>query len=604
MNQGDLNFRWARSLLSGLIREGLTEVVIAPGSRSAPLVLAAASFPELSMRVQLDERSAGFFALGYGKRSGRPAVVITTSGTAVANLFPAVVEADLADAPLLLLTADRPPRLRGRDANQTIDQPEIFGSRTRWSADLPAPSEKDGEGEAEGIARRAWARAAGPPAGPVHLNQPFDKPLEPSVDRIDLSAGIARPQVEAARRRAPTAADLAPAAATLERLLLRARRPLIVAGPSARPQVDGPALARFARSWGVPLLADPLSGARYCGDAAPDENDVVLGAGAHLLAGKRARSRLEPDLLLRTGRTPTSGAIEEAVASWGGSMQVVVDDGSRRKDHQRLATRYIEAPLAGLFERVATPPAPPGRGGWRGAWLRLEKIAWEALDALPHADHEGAFARALFEGLPKGSTLIASSSMPVRDLDGYVKPAGTGSLAFANRGASGIDGVVSTALGCAAAESGPVGVLIGDLAFLHDLGGLGVAPRPDGQVVFVVLDNDGGGIFEMLPTRRFGEIHTRYFATPHGLDLSLAARLHHVPCRAARTLREFRRALDQTLESGATSVIHVRVGRRRNAELHARDRTRVRARIEKFLSRHEWSSRPGEPKKRGAAHAI
>lgn len=627
MTGGDLNLEWARRIVGALVEMGLAEAELAPGSRSAALALAMAEFPELRVRVHLDERSAGFFALGYGRRARRPAAVVTTSGTAVANLLPSVVEAAASDVPVILLTADRPARLRGADANQTIDQVGIFGPALRWEADLPAASEAGlaAVGEA---ARTAFAYADGPPAGPVHLNIPFEKPLEPesaeawrrglrrggaetragrgrSGDRAESvgaagrgaeagrgesdrrSAGGGRGRVVGAspeagrsglgRLRASEAAEAA--AGIVERALAVARRPVLVAGPSSDPDAEGPALSAFAARLGVPLLADPLSGARFGAGAAQGHRPI--GAYDHFLRLPGLVERLAPDLVLRTGRTPTSAVLEDAVARWSGARQVVVDAGGQPKDHQGLADDYLRAAAGPVLDRVgrAGNGAGPRRddGGWVDEWGAVEGAAWDAVeDGLAwDAANEGAYAAALLGALPAGATLFVSSSMPVRDVDAFGRPGPLGIRLLGNRGANGIDGIVSSAFGCAAAGDEPVACLLGDLALYHDLNGLLAARDGDLGVVFVVVDNDGGGIFHLLPIRDFEPAFTPCFGTPHGLDFRHAARLHGIPFADVGSPAELADAARSAADRRSTRIVRVRTDPVANRLRHEAARARV-----------------------------
>ncbi len=602
MTPGELNLAWARSLLGALVDLGLEEVQVAPGSRSTPLVLACHTFPALRVRVHLDERSAAFFALGYGRRLGRPCAVTTTSGTAVANLLPAVVEADMSDVPMILVTADRPPALRGADANQTIRQTGVFRDFARARVDLPVPDERGladaGPDSLAGIVSRTARRAFGPAGGPVHLNASFDKPLEPdSAEDFGAEIAAARRAAAAGRTPAPAPRALRPtggakeARAVLGRALARARRPLLVAGPAADPFRTGPAVVRLARRWSLPAMADPLSGARFPAelDEGPDRAPV-LGAYDHCLQAPDAVERLRPDLILRSGRTPTSAALERALVRWADVEQIVVDDGAHPKDHQRLASVRLAASAADAFSALARTESEPtladARRSWARRWLALEDAAWEAVavDA-DDADNEGAFAAAALRATPPGSVLYASSSMPVRDVDAYGRPAARDVHVLGNRGASGIDGVVSSALGCAAAARGAVVALLGDLAFYHDMNGLLAARDADLNAVLVLVDNDGGGIFHMLPVREFEPVFTPCFATPHGLDFEVAARLYGLPFRDAATPDELERAVARSAARAGTQVVRVRTDRERNRKSHERVRERVARRAHRVLNR-------------------
>ena len=609
MTPGELNLAWARAILSALAEFGVEEVEIAPGSRSGPLVLASRSLPGLSSRVHLDERCAAFFALGYARSHLGPAAVITTSGTAVANLLPAVVEADMSDVPLVLLTADRPPRLRGADANQTITQPGIFGDRVRFEADLPVPSDHElagtGPNSLVETVRRAARHALGPPGGPVHLNVPFDKPLQPdSAEGLDLMGPGDEQRVDLATDVASGAVDLAQPGPRLAEVRRRgrdqkavlaarlevARRPLLVAGPSSDPGEDGPAIARFAVARGIPTLADPLSGARFDpeGVASPSP---ILGAYDHFLRVAAVVDRHGPDLIIRVGRTPTSAPLEAALARWTGSVQVVIDDGAHRKDHQGLADHYLHASASAMLGRLAgddggDPPQPPAPSAWMRAWTDLEAATWAAVDEVPpQSDHEGDHAAAVVRALPSGATLFVSSSMPVRDVDAYGRPAPKGLQVVGNRGASGIDGIVSTVLGCAAGGAWPMAALIGDIAFYHDMNGLLAARDQSLNVLFVVVDNDGGGIFHMLPIRDFEPVFTPYFATPHGLDFRHAARMYELPFTDVTTPAELERAVAAAAGRPGTEIVRVRTDRAANRLRHDEVHRRVARRLQEHLNR-------------------
>ncbi len=645
---GELNLAWAQAILSTLAEYGVEEVEIVPGSRSAPLVLAARSLPAMRARVHMDERSASYFAVGYGRTHLGPAAVVTTSGTAVGNLLPAVIEADQSDLPLILLTADRPPAMRGADANQTILQPGIFGDRVRFEADLPLPSlgelKSTGPRSMTHTVRQAARQALGPPSGPVHLNVPFDKPLQPgSPEGLALrGAGDEGPRPSESELERVSEAEAAEPGSwrprpggrvrgsdrdtLVGRRLGAARRPLLVAGPVCDPGLDGPAVAEFAARRQVPTLADPLSGARFALGPDEDVDAPILGAYDHYLRIREVVERLEPDLVIRIGRTPTSGALEAALASWQRATQIVIDDGTHRKDHQRLADHYVRAPASRVLHRLAREagddggdgggkggspgdsgasgdsgvsgnggvsgdsggpgPPSPSRLRWTRRWTEIEAAARDAVAASAgDADNEGAYAAATIRALPPGATLFVSSSMPVRDVDAYGHPAPRGLQVLGNRGASGIDGIVSSALGCAAGGAGPVVALLGDLAFYHDMNGLLAARDGDLNVVFVLVDNDGGGIFHMLPIRDFEPVFTPYFATPHGLDFRHAARMYGLPFTDAASPPELEEAVAAAVGRRGAEVIRVRTDRERNRSSHRRVQAEVARNVNELLNR-------------------
>ncbi|HEX3213002.1 MAG TPA: 2-succinyl-5-enolpyruvyl-6-hydroxy-3-cyclohexene-1-carboxylic-acid synthase, partial [Actinomycetota bacterium] len=537
-----------------LARAGVTDACLAPGSRSAPLALALAEHPGVRVHVHLDERSAAFFALGAAKRSGRAVVVLCTSGTAAANFHPAVLEADLARVPLLVLTADRPPELRGTGANQATDQLKLYGSAVRWFCEVGVPGDDPGAGRYwRSLASRAWAEATGPPAGPVHLNLAFADPLVPLGP--PAAAQGARLGGEPAAGRAGGAPwTAAPAGvrsaapgdvAGLAKAVRANPRGVLVAGWGA--DLDPAAADAFAAASGWPVLADPLSGARR-GPAAISTYDGLLRAPGFAAAHR-------PGLAVRVGGSPTSkaltGWLDESVP------QVLVDPSGGWADPARAAALLLSADPSALLAATAALLAPgpgrhPGAGDasspWLRDWLEAERLAREAIDGLLDEwvePFEGRVARDLVGWMPGGGTLVVGSSMPVRDVDAFARPR-DGLRFVANRGLSGIDGFVATALGGAAATDEPVAALCGDLTLLHDASSLlGAAGRPRGATL-VVVDNDGGGIFSFLPqASAMGAEHfERFFGTPHGVDLAALAAVHRIPVRRVKLTGDLPTALE------------------------------------------------------------
>ncbi|MYC98801.1 MAG: 2-succinyl-5-enolpyruvyl-6-hydroxy-3-cyclohexene-1-carboxylic-acid synthase [Gammaproteobacteria bacterium] len=587
------NLMWAAALLDELARAGVREVVLAPGYRSAPLVMAAAADARLRVFTHLDERSAAFFALGVGKRARRPAAVITTSGTAVANLLPAVVEASYSEAPLLLLTADRPHRLRGADANQAIDQAGIFGRHVRDFVEAAPPeAEEAALVHLRALAARAVASSVGCPAGPVHLNLPFAKPLAPTRVPGDVPDGFAAAHPLAVRGR-PEEAPLtriavrrpAPPAGHLAELAARVRevdRGLIVAGPSPEPERDGPAAKALAAATGYPLLPDALSGARF-GDAG---GALRIGGYDLFLGDAPTREALRPDLVLRLGASPTSANLLSLLEEAGGE-QWVIDAGDRWKDHLNVASHYLRADVAAFAEALGAAMAVgsahtggeaaskaegldrSGSGNevkarWHALWRKAQGAAARAIEEASEGElFEGIVCAQVVRAAPPGSTVFVSSSMPVRDLDAFALPRRKPLLVHGNRGASGIDGILSSAAGVAAGGEGPVLAIVGDVAFIHDMNGL-LSARDHAEVIFVLVNNDGGGIFHFLPIRDFEPAFTRHFATPHGLDFAHAAALYGLPHERVRTGAELVLSLERAIARGGSRIIEVETDRERN----------------------------------------
>ncbi len=591
-DRGRLNLLWARTFLDGLAAAGVRLVVVAPGSRSTPLVLAADGHPDIRTLVHLDERSAGFLALGAGKASGAPAAVITTSGTAVANLLPSVVEAAQSETPLLLLTADRPHRLRDADANQAIDQVRIFGSYPIAAYDLSAPEERpETMDHVRQLAARAVHESVGPPAGPVHVNFPFDKPLHP-----DPSGPIreGRQAVRGLEVRTGRLGLDAEGIRDLARRVGQTHRGIVISGEASSP--DGAPARAIAECTGYPLLADPLGGrfGRTAGDGVhADHYDLFLRA-------PEVAAALSPDLVIRVGRSPTSTALAAHVAQSGAEV-VVIDDGRRWKDHAVTANLYLKADPAGVATALAAALAPVlasapshadggsnGRqeaNGWQALWRRAAGAAANVIaarEASAGADsYEPLVTRAAVASIPEGGLLFASSSMPVRDVDAYVT-AGVDIRCVGNRGASGIDGIASSALGAALASGRPTLALVGDLAFLHDLNGLVPARALGLPVVFLLLNNDGGGIFHLLPIREHEPAFTRYFATPHGLDFRHAGALYDLPFRRVPAA-EVAAVVQAAFTEGGTHIIEVSSDRDENRRWRQETVDEVRASVMREL---------------------
>lgn len=503
----------ATVLLDEFVRCGLTDVVIAPGSRSAPLAMAAHADTRIRLHVRVDERSAAYVALGLGKVSGRAAAVVCTSGSAAVNLHPAVVEASHAEVPLLVLTADRPPELRGTGANQTIDQIKLYGNTVRWFVEVGAPEARTGAvAYWRSTCCRGWAAAVGAAAGPVHLNLAFREPLVPDGSQdwpepLDGRAGgvpwTALPETTGVA----TAAAAALPEAAVE--LPRAERGLLVVGDAASDPTPYVAAAE-ARAW--PVLAEPTSGARYGPNA--------LSTYHHVLGAPRFAEAHRPDVVVTVGKPglsrPLLAMLEQA------REHVVVSAAADWPDPTRSATRSVRT---GRSAPKLSGDMVEGRQGadseWLRSWLAADASARAAIDrglGRQPALTEPGLARDVAAALPDGALLFAGSSMPVRDLDRMMRPRG-GLRVIGNRGASGIDGSVSTAAGAALSHGGPAYALLGDLALLHDQNGLLLGPdepRPD--LTIVVVNNDGGGIFSLLPQAAHEDALERVFGTPHGVE--------------------------------------------------------------------------------------
>jgi 2-succinyl-5-enolpyruvyl-6-hydroxy-3-cyclohexene-1-carboxylate synthase len=554
VNLGDVSLACAWALVDELVRGGMAHTCVSPGSRSTPLALALERHPAVTVHVQLDERASAFFALGIAKATGAPVAVACTSGTAAAEFFPAVVEASQSRVPLVVLTADRPPRLRGTGANQTIDQVQLYGGYTRTYLEPPVPNLEVDVTPAWRAAGRSAIRAAcsGDRArtaapGPVHVNCCFEEPLAPSISPV-LEPPGERPTL---RGETPDAIGMP----EVTNLVRGVERGLVVAGGLRHQR---PEVLALASRLGWPLLAEPLSHVRRPG---------ALEAGQTLAASPSWRAAMTPDVVLQFGAAPTTRATQALVA--GGRTLVVVDDGFPDPDPGHRAAISLHASAgriaAGLIDLRRSDPVTPWVTAWRAADAAARTAVDELLDSWDEPS-ELRVARDLAAAIPGDGTLFVGNSMPVRDLDAVMAPR-NGVRVLANRGASGIDGLVSTTFGVAAGGR-PTFALLGDLTFLHDAGSLLWNARRGIDAVLVVVNNDGGGIFSFLGQLELPE-HERLFTTPHGLDLGLvcaAAGAGHVRIERAGDLAP---AVSMATAAGGVHIVEVPTDRARNVEQHA-----------------------------------
>jgi 2-succinyl-5-enolpyruvyl-6-hydroxy-3-cyclohexene-1-carboxylate synthase len=547
------NLNVAEIFVSELVRAGIREVCLAPGSRSTPLALAFSAHPNIQIYVHLDERCAAFFALGLAAALDRPVPVLCTSGSAAANFFPAIIEARMSRIPLLLLTADRPPELRESGANQTIDQVKLYGDQVLWSVDLPVPEAHLPEltlRHVRTLAARAVGRANGIEKGPVHLNFPFRKPLEPTSDQEapawePLSVPLTRMERGLTM---PTGAQVS----FLSELLKQNPLGLIVCGPGC-PGMDFPEKVHaLSESCGYPLLADPLSGCRF-------GFQKVIGGYDGFLAGGRLFEP-EPQVILRFGGVPTSASLTAYLSNIRPAHRIYISEHGGWADDDHRTSWYLQADPAGtcqkLLEGVFSPSAT-----WRQQALQIEKEYWDYIGAaLAEAPwFDGSALAEVLRHLPEKTRLFIGNSLAVRNLDRFGAPDDKVLEVYGNRGASGIDGNISTALGIAAADrSRPLVALVGDLTFYHDMNGL-VSLRKQGlsNVTVVLFNNRGGGIFRRLPVARFGQSFEELFLTPHDLQFQHVASLYGMDYHLVTDTGALQTALSGSFTGRAPRLIEV-----------------------------------------------
>ncbi len=497
---------FAATFVDELAAQGVDYACISPGSRSAPIAMAFQRHPKIRVLVHIDERSGSFFGLGLAKATGKPVVLLCTSGTAAAEFHPAVVEASSSRTPLIVVTADRPPELQGAGANQSIDQQRLYGTAVRWFFDPGVPVELPNAARLwRRLAARAFAEAA---TGPVHLNLPFREPLVPKVGHAPVPVGVAGQSVSRGRM-LPTTGQVAALASALQ----RAKRPLVVAGEMR----DGERLAPALQRLGLPVLAEPTSQLRRPETGGSiDSYEALLRAGWSLQHG--------PDLVIRLGGMPTSNALNKWLAA-ASAPTFLIDPDHAWRDQDHVATNVVGCDPQPLLE--ALPPLE--RVAWRDQWAAAGKRATAAIAATLVSTplHEGHIVRALSTRLPDPAQVFIGSSMPIRAAEAFWPQARPQQRFFANRGASGIDGLVSTGLGMAAGRVNlPTVLLLGDLSLYHDMNGLWALRRHGIRATVVVCDNDGGGVFNFLPQAEHQDVFEELFATPLGLDFAQVARLY------------------------------------------------------------------------------
>ncbi len=546
------------------------------------MVAALAANDRVKVHVHYDERGTAFAALGYARATGRPAAWVTTSGTAVANGLPAVVEAGTDNVPMVLLSADRPPELRQTGANQTVHQPGIFGCYVRWGFDVPAPDPHSDPASLLTLVDNAVHRARRAPSGPVHLNLMFREPLIPEPEE---NRGIKLPQHlsrwksgDAPYTTYPKPETAPPETAEITERISPAERGVVVAGRLGSRE-EAEAAGELARRLGWPLFADVGSQARFGGE--PENlvwnHDLVL-----LDKGFARRNR--PEAVLQLGGGPVSKRLGRFIGESRPETHVVVREGPDRLDPAHIVTHRVESDVAVFCGRVMDGAGKRGGGGWLSGWLgaagRVERTLHRVEKENGEELAEPFVARAVMRDMPSGSGLVVASSMPVRDVDSYAGLRADAEYipVAANRGASGIDGTVATAAGFALGSGRAVTVLIGDLALLHDLNSLAMLRGL--PVTFVVVNNDGGGIFSMLPVARHETFFERFFGTPHGLGFKDAARMFGLDYARPRTISEFRDAYSERSGSSGPGLIEVVTEREKSAALRQEISARVRVGIE------------------------
>ncbi len=582
MNNRQITSLWSSIIVEELIRQGAGFFCISPGSRSTPLTIAIARNPKARWKMFVDERSAGFFALGYGRATGRPAVLVCTSGTAVTNYFPALVEASTDFQPMIVLSADRPFELLDCGANQTIRQENLFGGYTRWSMQLPAPSTETPLKALLSTVAYAVAKSLGESAGPVHLNQPFREPFEPATP--DLNDPWVAPLLPWLEHPRPFSSAIVPekvpdagAINILRQLLAEAKQPIIIAG-SMTSRTDALAVSKLANDLNIPLYADFSSGLRLVASVQPWQL---------LLQSPEFRKSFKADLVLHFGGNVIAKHPSGALKEWQPEHYIVVKPQPARFSPDHNVSCRVEASIALTAAQLkgcrATPPKLDAHTTDRFFSAVSEEIQSELLPEKLVTDISAA--RLVSQLITEQQVLFVSNSMPVRDMDNYASSNHAGGIPTAiNRGVSGIDGIISTTAGFANGHQKPATLMIGDIAFLHDLNALSLLGTLPVPMQIIVLNNNGGAIFSFLPVAECQDVFETHFATPQNYSVRSAAETFGLDYACPQTNREFSEVYSAACSSNRSIVIEVKSSRADNVLQHRALRGRIMALADEYIS--------------------
>ncbi|WP_053360373.1 2-succinyl-5-enolpyruvyl-6-hydroxy-3-cyclohexene-1-carboxylic-acid synthase [Bacillus sp. FJAT-27251] len=564
MNHQQSLTKYLASFVGEMVNSGITDVVVSPGSRSTPIAMVMAEHPGLNLHVHVDERSAAFFALGIAKAARKPVAILCTSGTAAANYYPAIIEAGISRIPLMVLTADRPHELRDVGAPQAIDQIHLYGHNVKWFVEMSPP---DGGDEMARYARTVCARAAATamrqPAGPVHLNFPVREPLIPALDDSLFEFSERKERYVNIQQGALSLDEssleaLASAAAGIE-------RGVIVCGPMEDERFTE-AVIHLAEKLQYPILADPLSQLR----SGSHDKNMIIDAYDTILRIPEAREFLEPKLILRFGAMPVSKALSLFIKENRQARQIVVDGGSGWRDPLISATEMVYCDESLFCQQLASRLDKSSAYDYVGKWQTINQRAKERLAEIRDVPElsEGKLFHLLADLIPEQAALFVGNSMPIRDLDTFFFHTGKQIRVMANRGANGIDGIVSTALGSAAVLKEPLYLVLGDLTFFHDLNGLIAAKLYKLNITIFLVNNNGGGIFSFLPQAEHPKHFERLFGTPLDLDFSHAIQMYGGSYVPVTDWNHFHQAFAEMKDQPGLKVIEISTERDRNQAEH------------------------------------
>ncbi len=563
ISKTNINMFWASLLIEELVRNDITFFCISPGSRSAPLTAAATQHPQTNCQLALDERGAAFMALGYARATGKPAVLICTSGTAAANYYPAVIEASMDDVPMIMLTADRPPELHDTAANQTIHQQKLYGQYTRWDFSLPAPDERLNPNVVLTTIDQAVLRCQSPVAGPVHLNCMFREPLAPA--QLDFTITSNKQFERWQQQDKPFTA--APASFPsleeheldeLAHTINHTNDGLVIFGRLAVPYQQSENIRRFVHKLNWPVYADIASGFRHHTKDWPILDDTYFYA--HFL------NEWQPETVVFFGGPFLSKRLQQWLDKNPPLSFIHIHNSPRRIDPGHLLTRKLMVDPDILCRQLADKIKLTDRFS---AFRITPENVRQNINRLIQSKNinEPAVAQAVSQHIPAGHGLFLGNSMPIRDMNTFAAFDASFVPVAGNRGASGIDGTIATAVGFAHGLAGPVTLFLGDVAALHDLNSLSLLANSP-PVIVIIINNDGGGIFSFLPISEHKSLFEKWFETPHGLTFDQAASLFKLPYAQPKSTQDFITSYEKAIEQNSSYILEIRTDKRENHRLH------------------------------------
>ncbi len=563
----NMNILWGMLIVEELARNGVTYFCISPGSRSTPLTVAAARNTRIKTMVCPDERGSSFHALGYARGAGVPAAVITTSGTAAGNCFPAVIEASMDMVPIIVITADRPSELRETGSNQTIHQPGIFGRYIRYEFDMPCPSVDIPPSRVLNTVDLAVFRACAVPSGPVHINCMFREPLEPKAEQIPDDYITALKDWDSGSR--PYTSYMSPSTIaedidSVAEVINQADQGLVIAGYLAERN-DMEAVAEFSRRISWPVFADIRSGLRI----GHSEKNFIDYYDQMLLSDK-IKEIFRPDVVVHMGGVPVSKRLLQFMEEISPSEYIMINDHPFRHDPAGIVTRRIQMSVRHACQCLCDLVSPGKKDIVRILKTKSEGIG-KIIDRNTQNKYElnePGIARSVSKIIPEGTGLFVGNSMPVRDMDMFAYHGCRACAIAVNRGASGIDGTMASAAGFAAGLGRPVTLLMGDLSFIHDLNSLFILKTACIPVVVIIINNRGGGIFSFLPVSMHKDIFEKFFATPHNLDFADAAAQFDIDYHLPSNMAEFASIYSEAITKNRLSIIEVQTNRNDNITFH------------------------------------